>query len=488
MVLERVSIWSGRALCHSGLCSTRKQAILSPMQNFFYTDPKGQKHLLTPPQVKKLSRRDFLRATFAGLLGVTGCAQSRTAPSLEQADSESVIELVEQPTPQPVPVIEQPPAPQPAPAPAQQQQPAPRTQRSPFGAIERLDPILVGRNIVMDPQWLNFVGDGRQLTRQQFQAWVSRLDCVYDAMEDLVGSKPTRGDTIFVALRPASSFQRPTIAGTGGNGIINVNREHGIRDQFFRDISSNGITRLLPHEMAHIFAQNKQWEISQETTAEFIKAYVLESLAAHFGVLEFRHGATTNTFNTMAFTRGSQHRKRGFDIAYRGFRNNTLSPISPSYGNHNSVHAFYLFGLVDVVGWEPYRQAFRSYLPESGFIPRYIYRGPQGGRAPTREAARDLFDRIAHFHEVARTSNDPAVLRTVPPNARNITYEQVLRSLPDRGRLLETHLNVTKTPNPRAQQTAQQAQPIIQMRHVEPIQTPASPPRRVFVNENYIER
>jgi len=58
--------------------------------------------------------------------------------------------------------------------------------------------------------------------------------------------------------------------------------------------------------------------------------------------------------------------------------------------------------------------------------------------------AHEFFDRLAYFHDLAR--QDPVLARNIPAMGRNLTGAQALRSLPDRGRLLDEHFTVTTTP------------------------------------------
>ena len=124
----------------------------------------------------------------------------------------------------------------------------------------------------------------------------------------------------------------------------------------------------------------------------------------------------------------------GFKIADNARLNGTITPIASSYFRKDNVHTFYKFGLASApgVGWDAFKLAFRSYN-DPDFVPRYTY-----GGTPDRQHmnARDLFDRVAQFSEIAERTGDP--------------YD-ALRTLPDRGQLLDRHFPVFKTPNTRTQ-------------------------------------
>ena len=279
------------------------------------------------------------------------------------------------------------------------------------------------------------MGDDKPLTRQQFQALLERLDRVYESYEDLTGSKPAFGEVIFVFLR---NFGEKDIA--AGNAhrssiTININTNHPNfagdrlgRRPFFESIHSNGTPGILLHEMAHTFATHRGWEITPEMAAEILTACAMESLDTHCH-------QSYNSDGAPSITRGSKHRKQIFDLATRSARDGSIMPFPstlhfPAEGpqavyNRKTVCAFYLFGLVDVVGWDAYKQAFRSYS-DSDFIPLYLYQCQNPDASPNQkrphERARDLIDRIAHF------SGKP----------------DALRLLPDRGEMLQLYLPVVK--------------------------------------------
>ena len=318
------------------------------------------------------------------------------------------------------------------------------------GDLKDIDPILIGRNILFGPDWLEFVGTNRQLSRQQFQAWRDRLDRVHDSYKELIGSGPIAGEKITISAQPATDFRIATVSGSanGANRIARINGDilRGTSNAsrvFFESIRRGGVTHFVPHEMAHIFAHNRNWEIEHEATAEFLMAYALESLNFHYGVPGFNHDP--RQVSVFAQTRGTQLRELSFNVGLHAFRNNTITPIAGRYACLGSVHAFYKFGLAGVngVGWDAFKLAFRSY-DDPNFAPRYQYRSSNSNRqqALRHEQARDLFDRVAQFSEIARRTNNP---------------NEALRTLPDRGQLLDQHLPVTKTPNTRTQAELQPA-------------------------------
>jgi hypothetical protein len=301
------------------------------------------------------------------------------------------------------------------------------------GDINDIDPILISRNLVFHPEWLDFVGNGKQLTRQQFEAWLGRLDKVYDCYEDLIGSKPGLVEKIFVNLE--SSSTQGHVATASGPHTINIAKralttkiDNPVTRAFFGEIRSGGVGSTLPHEMAHNFMSGKpinKQNVTDEVLAELLVSYALESLNTHYGIPgQPRH---LQGGSSVALTRGSEHRKHTFDVPNRARQNNTIVAFPKLTHDKNTVHTFYLLGMVETAGWDAYKKAFHSYN-DPNFIPPYTY---SGGKDRNHEMMRDFFDRLAHFSD--------------NPNA--------LTGLPDRGTLLEKHMPVTKTPNPRAQTT-----------------------------------
>jgi hypothetical protein len=272
---------------------------------------------------------------------------------------------------------------------------------------------LVGKNIVFDSQWMDYVGNGKPLSEQQFQAWLKRLDRVYDSYEDLVGSKPAGVEKITIALRPGSEFPSNLIfsaASKTEKGVVHINKDDLINHQtrgpaFFKGIQSESVTEELLQGMAHVFVQNRSWGISARTESDLLIGYALEAVDGHY------------FFENIKMT-GPQHIKGAFGIANIARTRNTITPITEP-GKMNGVHNFYLFGLVETAGWDAYKKALRSY-DDPKFTPSFTYKG----KSPQHERARDLFDRLSQF------SGKP----------------DVLKSLPDKGELLEKHLPVTKTP------------------------------------------
>ena len=124
---------------------------------------------------------------------------------------------------------------------------------------------------------------------------------------------------------------------------------------------------------------------------------------------------------------------------------NNIKAFSPHGGNvhanrYNNAYDFYMFALVDIVGWQTFiktTQSYRNdtYVPTKGYAP-----DREKGQTVHNVRAHEFFDRLAHFHDEAR--KDPVLARNIPAAGRNLTGAQALRSLSDRGKLLAEHFTV----------------------------------------------
>ena len=280
--------------------------------------------------------------------------------------------------------------------------------------LSNLDPIQVGRNIVFSKNLFNHaVGPGRPLNRQEFEAWRERLDKVYEAFVDFIGTNPGK---IYFDAPPSDKFPAPTahtaignrvtsITTTGGHyhpgtGVICINVDSPAARSEWRMIGTlNSTGKVAMHEIAHVFESRQIWSVDEETFAELLISFGMENAG-------FQYANRRGTI-----IRGNTHRKNGYNDALGSFWRNSLPAFSRS-SYESSAFRLYLFGLVDRVGWDTFRKVFHSYAGE---------RSPSRNRSVQRvERARDFLDRIEYF------SGRPGILR----------------SLPDHGKLLDQHFNV----------------------------------------------
>ena len=272
--------------------------------------------------------------------------------------------------------------------------------------LGNLDPILVGRNVVFAKHSLDHIGINNIFTREQFTAWREQIDRMYDSYVELTGTTPGRGKIVYVQISTATR-------GFAALGTFTVGVSRGAGTGSWCSIAA--------HELAHVFSFHRDWNIDSESIADLFSCYVLETIP------ESRYGST----------RGSQYRKNKYARLLRDFRNGKIEPFRESHV-YSSAFELYLNGLVDIVGWETYKKTFRSYhsgtsIPVKRFVPN---KGK--GQTDRHAGAREFFDRLAHFHDEARASNIQ-VLRNIPAVGRNLTGAQALRSLSDRGVLLDRY-------------------------------------------------
>ena len=266
------------------------------------------------------------------------------------------------------------------------------------------DPILVGEHVVFSHNWIEYIGPSKQLSRQQFEVWKDKVDMLYKKYVELIGKTPVHGEKILINVRPFSNNSK--VGGLASNSsnifCFNSNDASSFRAEL-REIAIRGSTGMtIMHEMAHIFSSGNRWNVDYESTVDLIMSYAMETNPMlYYG----RPPQNMSNFNKVA---GNQHRHRFIQHAVDKFKNNRIN----AFGGGGDAYSFYTLGLVDKIGWDTYKQVFRSY-DDPGFEPN-IYANEL---RPAR--ARDFFDRIEHF------SGKP----------------DVLRSLPDNGALLSRHFN-----------------------------------------------
>jgi|GEM_PF-2238518 len=275
--------------------------------------------------------------------------------------------------------------------------------------LDNLDPVLVGRNVIFSKKWLNYIGPNKSITAQQFESIRDRTDRVYDAYKELTGRAPKAGEKVYIEIRPAEYFRKPGGGHAGGHAHSNTFccNETGVASGLMSAASRNTVPGVITHELAHVFADATNWEINSESAVPLLEAYAFETVPAA------QIGATS----------GNRHRISRFEQSLDRFRKNNIVAFALDEAGASGYEAqafdFYLLGLVDKVGWETYKKVIRTYADEP-FVSLTRFPGGQAGKA------RDFFDRIERF------SGKPGVLR----------------SLPDRGELLDKYFSgqVQKAP------------------------------------------
>jgi len=297
--------------------------------------------------------------------------------------------------------------------------------------LGNINPMLVGKHVVFDSKWSTYIGPGKPLTQKQFEIWRDKTDKVYESYVDLTGTTPVKGEKIFVDLQPGKVFPNSETAHAHGTtNVICFNKDSQSFKSILQELASHdSYNATIMHELAHLFANDQNWEVAAESIPDVLIAYAMETISgAQYGIPGDRRFFGQKTV-------GTAHRKRVYDRASDALRASKIDALKRG----SSVYELYIYGLVDKVGWDTYKQVFRSYNDKAFTPNKYSTRNQI-------TQARDFFDRIEHF------SGKPGVLRT----------------LPDKGVLLDKFFNVqvaqqNLTPAP----TAQRNTGIQQMQYVQ---------------------
>ncbi|MCL2104050.1 MAG: hypothetical protein FWH21_03195 [Kiritimatiellaeota bacterium] len=287
-----------------------------------------------------------------------------------------------------------------------------------------LDPILIGSNIVFSKKWLNQI-NANALTRSDFERWRDNADQVFNAGVRFIGQDaPKNGLKVFIDLAAASNFKKIPqspypyfLAHAHSHTNVICYNDTTLQDRFTQ-IKQSDCDCTMIHELGHIFANNRPWEAEPESWANLMVAYVLETAGIRYDEADAR----------------TQYRQRMFNEAQEKFEK--ARKVEVFAYEDGTAYDYYLFGLVDKVGWEAYRKAFRSYYDGSYTLKKYkVYQ--QSDRHnykgdDKKVCARDFLDRIAYCSGQG---------------------EGVLRSLPDKGLLLDRYFNppVARKQNPSKQ-------------------------------------
>ncbi|MDR0328202.1 MAG: hypothetical protein LBI05_07910 [Planctomycetaceae bacterium] len=279
------------------------------------------------------------------------------------------------------------------------------------------DPILVGRHIVFATEWLELVGNGKNgtITRQQFLSYRNRMDRLYECYEKFVGHKPRGGDKIFIKLRSLDLERAYWIerygfvpAGLGGNEVT-INRGSSSVQDFVNKQgmrSSNSLSFTMMHEVAHAFENRSPWVADSEVAADFLVYYALENGG-------FRNEREDRYVRFHAIRNHSQN----VVAAFSGQGKN------PHANRTNNAYGLYMYGIVDVVGWETFRKTIQSYHNGTYTPTRKYEPNKEKGQTAMHARAHEFFDRLAYFYGDAR----------------------VLWIGPDRGTLLNKYFTVNTT-------------------------------------------
>ena len=265
---------------------------------------------------------------------------------------------------------------------------------NPEVGLSYMHPMLVGRNIIFAKQWLQHVGPGRPMSEQQFEAWRNKIDGVYDSYSELVGrgasyghlhGKPHEQDhKVYVNIEPRTNFTNSTVLGHSHAtiGKICLNQDY-ITRRLPQIAATGSWDYVMMHELAHQFEKSANWSFG-ESSVDHLIAYALETTPGSFHM-----GRSGNQKIS-----GRQHRDQLFAKAVAAHRSGKAIL--------HDARDIYLLGLVGKIGWDTYKKVFRSYENEPFYYSTW----------PTKN--REFLNRLE------QNSGVP-----------------ILRSLPDRGALLD---------------------------------------------------
>ena len=283
--------------------------------------------------------------------------------------------------------------------------------------IDDIDPLLVGKHVVFAKEWMDFVGPNKPLTHQQFHMFRNKADMVFESYEDLIGKKPVHGDKIFINLREFIDQNTGLVGKLSGlaspqHNVFCINSGGPTFKRDLQAIASHGSAYYtIMHEMAHVFSSGNKWNTDYESTVNLITTYALETNR------EIQYGSPSERGVYLQKTVGNQQRLRNYQRTVDEFKK---TGNMKAFGGTGDAYELYLLGLVDKVGWDVYKQTFRSY-DDKNFVPNVYAKESRYVRA------RDFLDRIEHF------SGKPDILRSLPDKGslldRHFTFEVVQQNL-----------------------------------------------------------
>jgi hypothetical protein len=297
-------------------------------------------------------------------------------------------------------------------------------------ALSEHNPLLVGRNIIFSEKFLTHLPvDGLDgISEEMWLSLREKLDRGYDALFELTGVVPSLGQRLYIDIWDTER-QNSCAFHNGSNELDRNISGHAHRGEGYICLTPKTVSSLLTdyrfngsvnhtvlHEISHKFDYEDAinafyWKAEGESFANFKVAYMLDNVG-----MKARRG--NDIFDA------AQYRAHWFNQADERRRSEVIQPFAKDGGTTHSALDFYLYGLVEQVGWNPIKQTFRSYN-NSNFQNEYHFAHPAiDWRGATQlEKSREFFERIKHF------SNRP----------------NILTSLPDNGILLNQHFNVEPT-------------------------------------------
>ncbi|MCL2587338.1 MAG: hypothetical protein FWE31_03835 [Firmicutes bacterium] len=322
--------------------------------------------------------------------------------------------------------------------------------------LAELDPLLVGRNIVFSPQWLEFIGQPPDLTPpptfQQFAAthnfsfnadvnseediakfmekwekyvdenfaeyrentvviteeswrnWVEQNDQFYEGLAWITGTIPNQGQKIFIdILGPHSSvdMDKDWVAVSLSNRAEIVFRPCHAQRVLQTSQIHGGVSFTMPHEISHQFDYSPDFTLSPSMPQRERWNAEAESLA-NFKIpivmnmldLEFHASEHSFTRSRDGMVTGDMFRESLLERVESNIERGVIEGFAEAAQRTYSAFDKYLHALAEKVGYEPIMLAFHSYsnIQLRNLIDEVYYANGQ-----PEGMARELLSRIAMF-------------------------------------------------------------------------------------------
>ena len=263
---------------------------------------------------------------------------------------------------------------------------------SPSQQNSNINPLLEGRNIYFDDEWLRYISSVEhplRISETDFAKWRDRSDMVYDAYVYLTGVLPRKGEKIKIEIKDIKAAAQAATK----SALIQYSYG-GVADGLDMINKYDSWVLVQMHELSHIFdwenGKKRGWCAESESLANFKIIFAMEALDAKFFCREFQWTKIVGEGGNIMAS-GDSFREGVLDEIKNRHIQNTLSTFSSEGRNTASEFDYYLYTLSKHVGWEPIMLAFRSYTNKK--LENLLY------EKETRSVrqARTFIERIAHY-------------------------------------------------------------------------------------------
>jgi len=254
--------------------------------------------------------------------------------------------------------------------------------------FEDLDPLLVGRNVIFAPEWLEYVGDGQTalITRKNFAMWRDRMDIVYDGFAWLTNDLPKLGQRTIIRLEPDEYFRQFHQMTVSAHAHRNTSEICYSRD--FVEVALNRIQKFqtwdftLIHEIGHQFTfdvnndgHNESWVPETESLSNLLVSFAMEHLGAKILTSELINNEkvivdedgnerrVTKWENLPEILSGDHLRRYILYMASNEINNPDIETraFATRANNTYSVFDYKLHKPIDCFGWGPFRQTLQNW-------------------------------------------------------------------------------------------------------------------------------